>query len=185
MVSENRFDNAEASWTRIDENTVRGVDYTYRMDDSIAYDDVEMRFKPSNISGSVATGGILLRCTTYDNKGVDGYLINYVTELNLLQVYYLQNVYNSDGSPLVVAYVGGIEYAPMGNVVDTEFWAKLEGNVLTLNTAARQAAGEDALAVVDLTLNGQYPLYTCGYTGILAWTDNVAFDLTLAEFKAQ
>ena len=162
--------------------TIRVSGYGYALDNTTAYDDSQMVFRLTNNTGDVATGGIFLRATSKANKGIEGYLINYVTAGNYLQVYYVNNVYNTDGSSYVLTYLGGIVFGAYGNLVDTAFYSKIEGDKLYLNTLERQEAGQDALTVVDLTYGGQYDLFESGYTGVLSWNNGVTFDMEIANY---
>jgi len=170
-------------WTQTDANTARVSGYSYALDNTAVYGDCEFVFQAANNSGVIATGGVFFRATAGANNGVDGYLINYVSDRNFIQVYYLDNVYNTDGSQLKLDYLGGIVYN--GNVVGTSFYAKVEGATLYLNTLARQEQGEAALAVVDLTKGGTYELYASGNMGFLAWNEGVSFDLSLQSFAGE
>lgn len=170
------------TWTSVDDYTARISGYSYSLDGTKAYSDAELVFKATNNTGSIATGGVLLRCTTHGNHGVDGYLINVVSELHLIQVYYLENVYNTDGSPLVLTYLGGVDFGTNADVLNTEFYAKIEGDMLYVNTLERHKAGQPALVAADLTYGGVYEVYESGYFGILAWNDGVTYDLTLSRF---
>ena len=156
--------------------------YSYALDNSAKYADTEMVFTLSNNTADVATGGIFLRANQLPNNGIEGYLINYVTSGNYLQVYYVNNVYNTDGSAYVLTYLGGINFGAYGQLVDTQFYAKIEGQTLVLNTLDRHMAGQAPLTQVDLTHGGEYQVFESGYTGVLSWNKDVTFDLTVESF---
>ena len=173
---------AADTWTKANDYAIRVSGYGYALDNTTAYDDSQMVFRLTNNTGDVATGGIFLRATSKANKGIEGYLINYVTAGNYLQVYYVNNVYNTDGTEYVLTYLGGIVFGAYGELVDTTFYSKIEGDKLYLNTLERQEAGQDALTVVDLTYGGQYDLFASGYTGVLSWNNGVTFDMEIANY---
>ena len=175
---------AADSWTKANDYAIRVNGYSYALDNTTQYGDSQMVFRLTNNTGDVATGGVFLRATAKANKGIEGYLINYVTSGNYLQVYYVNNVYNTDGSSYVLTYLGGIVYGAYGNLVDTTFYAKIEGDKLYLNTLERQEAGQDALTVVDLTYGGEYEVFQSGYTGVLSWNNGVTFDMEIANYAA-
>ncbi len=173
------------SWTKTDNHTANVSGFSYALDNTKVYADSEFVFQTSNNTGSIATGGILLRATAGANNGVDGYLINYVSDQNFIQIYYLDNVYNTDGTDIVLTYLGGIVFGGYGNVVGTEFYAKIEGSTLYVNTLARHEQGEANLATVDLTNGGAYELYESGSFGFLAWNNGVSYDVTLENFTGE
>ena len=169
------------SWIKVDDNTLRVGGGSYALDHTTLYTDSELVFRLTGNTGNVGVGGIFLRATQNTNNGVDGYLINYSTESDLLQVWYVENAYNTDGTPHVMNYLGGIIYGSHGSVVDTEFYTKIEGDKLYVNTLARHMDGRDPLFEVDLTGGGQYQVFQSGYTGVLSWNSNVTFDLEISH----
>lgn len=154
---------------------------SYALDNTTLYTDSEMVFRVTGNTSNVGIGGIFLRATQNTNNGVDGYLINYSTESDLLQVWYMENAYNTDGSASVMTYLGGIIYGSHGSVVDTEFYTKIEGDKLYVNTLTRHMEGRDPLFEVDLTNGGQLEVYQSGYTGVLSWNSDVTFDLVISH----
>jgi len=173
------------SWSKVDKNTIKVNGFGYALDSTAQYGDSEIVFKVSNHTGDIGTGGVFLRATPRANGGVDGYLINYVTANNFIQIYYLSNVYNTDGSEYTLTYLGGIVYGNYGNVADTAFCAKIEGSTLYVNSVERQQQGSGWLATVDLTYGGAYEVYACGYTGVLAWNNGVSYDVTVQSFSGE
>ena len=172
-------------WEQLDAYTVRANDYVYALDNTAVYADSEVVFKMSNPSAGVGTAGVLLRGEKAANLGMYGYLINVNTNGNYIQIYYLNNSYNNDKTETVTKYIGGIVLNNYGiNAVGTEFYAKIEGSTLYVNTLERHLAGETKLIAVDLTNDGAYEVYEQGHTGILSWTTSV-FDLQLKRYAAQ
>jgi len=170
--------------TKVDDNTANLSGYAFAVDNTKVYDDAELTFKMSNNTGAVGTGGLFLRATHNENNGVDGYLINYVTEKNYIQVTYMGNLYATDGSTQTQTYIDGVVYGSYGSVVDTEFTVKIEGSTLIINTVDRIKAGQGALRTIDLTKGGTLPVYESGNVGIISWVKDAAFDLTIDKFVA-
>jgi len=168
-------------WSEANATTVNVNGFSYALDNTALYADSEIVFKASNNTGTIATGGVFLRAKSLSNKGIQGYLINYVTGGEYLQVYYVNNVYNTDGSAYTLTYIGGVNFGAYGKLVDTEFYAKIEGETLVLNTLARHMEGKTPLVEVDLTYNGQYVVFDSGYTGVLSWNNGVSFDLQISS----
>lgn len=173
------------TWTKTDDNTINMNGYSYALDKTATYSDMEVVFSVSNNTGNIATGGVFLRATANANNGIKGYLVNYVSEKNLMQVYYLDNVYNTDGTSYVLKYLGGVVFGSYGDVIGTEFHVKIEGDKLYLSTFEGYQAGEEPLAVVDLTYKGTYDVYESGCFGGLAWNNGVSYDLNLKHFKGE
>jgi len=170
------------TWEQIDENTLRVSGYSYALDCTSVNSDSEVVFSITNNTGVVGTGGVFLRATAKDNDGIEGYLINYVSSGNYMQVYYINNTYNTDGSTYIQKYLGGIAYGSSGDIIGTEFYARIEGDKLYLSTLDRQLAGQEPLLIVDLTYGGEYDLYESGYFGVLSWNVDTSFDFNLKHF---
>ncbi len=168
------------SWTKKAADALHMSGFSYILDDSAAYADVEVAFRMDNNTGSIGAGGVFLRATRNDATGIDGYLVNYVTDPNFIQIYYCQNLYNTTGADFVLTYLGGWVFP--GNVVGADFYVKTEGFTLYLTTLDEyEKNGISTAIVVDLTLGGQCPLYETGYMGVVCWAD-AGFDLTLPCF---
>jgi len=93
----------------------------------------------------------------------------------------MENTYNTDGTSATLNYLGGIAYGSYGSVVDTQFYAKIEGSKLYVNTLARHMEGRDSLFEVDLTGGGQYQVFQSGYIGIFSW-NSITFDLEISYY---
>ena len=177
---------AEDKWTKVNDNTINVEGNTYILDNTTIYGDMEVVFNMSNNAGSVTAGGLLLRTTANENRGIKGYWINYISTDNQIQVWYLDNKFNTNGTTEIQEYIGGIDYSSLGSVVGTDFYAKIEGSTLYLSTYAKHQAGEEPLAVIDLTRNGDLTVISEGYFGMLAWHGReISFDMQLKHFKAQ
>ncbi len=183
---DNSIQRSALNWVGVDDYTINLTGYTYSLDSTAVYKDPEGIFKFSNNSGAVGTAGILLNAHTGENKGMYGYLINCNTNGNYIQIYYVSNSYNNDGAAAATKYIGGIVLNNYGlQVEDTEFWFKIEGDKLYVNTVDRIAQGEDNMIVVDLTYDGVYEVYESGYTGLLAWANTTTYDIQLQRFAAE
>ncbi len=174
---------ATNTWSKVNDKTLHMSGYSYSLDDTMKYTDSEIVFRMDNNSGVVGTAGIFLRATRNSTTGIDGYLVNFVTDMNYIQIYYLKNVYNSNGTPLVLEYLGGWVFP--GSVVGTDFYVKIEGSSLYLTTLEDyREYGITKSILVDLTFGGQHALYKSGYMGELSWTDS-SFDLTVSCFSGK
>ena len=112
------------------------------------------------------------------NGGINGYLVNYVTDPNFIQIFYLNNAYA--GSSEVLTYIGGWAYT--GEVEGVDFYVKIEGGTLYLTTYANYlATGLSSAIAVDLTNNGAYAVYQSGYFGLISWNENVSYEFTLSH----
>ena len=172
-----------STWQTLDSKTVKANGYSYGMDNTTVYSDSEAVFKLSNATGNIGTAGLFLRANQAKNNGVDGYLVNVNTTANFIQVYYLSNTYNTDGSAMVTTYLGGIVCDSFGiTAAETEWYVKIEGSTLYVNTLARQQEGTGHIIAVDLTKGGTYAVYPHGHTGILSWVKDVSFDFQLKNY---
>jgi len=182
---ETRITRGTIDWTKVDDNTVNANGFNFIVDTTAVYGDSEAIVELSNSTGKIGTAGVLLRASVSEGKGVKGYLVNFNTNSNYIQIYHLNNNYNTDGSAATHTYVGGVVLNNYSlSAEDTQYYVKIEGSTLYVNTVERQQAGTKALATVDITKGGTLELYESGYTGILSWVSGVTFDLTLSEFTA-
>ena len=183
---ETSIQRSTLKWVSVDDYTINLTGSTYSLDSTAVYKNPEGIFKFSNNSGAVGTAGLLLNAHTGANKGMYGYLINCNTNGNYIQIYYVSNSYNNDGSSSATKYIGGIVLNNYGlRVEDTEFWFKLDGDKLYVNTVERKEKGEANMLVVDLTYDGAYEVYESGYVGMLAWASSVSYDIQLQRFAAE
>jgi hypothetical protein len=123
--------------------------------------------------------------TTGDNDGLDGYLANIVHNAsgdNFVQIWYLNNAYNSKGFA-ICTYIGGWVYP--NNLMGTSIRISFENGLASIFDANEYAEkGDTATRTdVDLTNNGAYSLYEGSdfHPSILQWegdkTVDVKFDL--------
>ena len=123
----------------------------------------------SELSGNVGVSGILFRAKQNITGGVDGYLLNYVSNetQQFLQILHLTNAYAQFGEGGPAAYIGGWVYP--GNVADTLFRAVVKNDTIYLYTEADyREMGELANGVsVPLALNGT--THRTGGIGFLNW----------------
>ena len=180
---ENSIRRGTLNWTKTDDNTIHAVGSTYSLDNTTVYSDSEGVIKLTNPTGKIGTAGLLLRANVNDGKGVNGYLINFNTNGNFIQIYHLSNNYNTDGSTGTHTYCGGIVLNNYSLTAEnTEFYFKIEGSTLYVNTVERQNSGTKMLASVDITKGGTLELYESGHTGMLSWASSVEYDFLLKEY---
>lgn len=178
LSASDRFSLSAEGWTKTESGGIRMSGFGYALDATAVYRDTEVTFRLDAPTGAVAVGGVFLRTSLSGNTGLNGYLINYVTDLNYLQVYYFQNCYNTNGSAITLQYIGGWVYP--GSVTGTLFHAGISGSTLYLTTQEDyEKYGFSSAIIVDLTYNGTYEVYPSGFVGGITWTENVGFDLTL------
>lgn len=73
-------------------------DFNYIIDNSAQGSRMEAVFRMSNNTGNIVTAGIVLRVSVTAGKGLNGYLLNFVYPANYMQIYYMNNAYNTNGS---------------------------------------------------------------------------------------
>ncbi len=154
-------------------------DYGHRLNSAVTYSDVSFTFKMSEISGVVATGGVMFRAKQTSTRGIDGYYVNLVSDANYVQIWYFNNAYNAGGTP-TLTYLGGWVYP--GSVINTTFRVIVRGSICYVyEEETYLSQGEDAYGCyADLSNNGQYAVYEEGYLGVLGW-NNVSFKLNLSD----
>lgn len=164
-------------------NTSSGVKYNmsnfgHVLDGNVSYSDLSFTLKLTENSGTVAIAGALFRATQTSGRGVNGYLINFVSDMNHVQIFYLNNYYNASGTP-AFQYLGGWVYP--GNVVGTTFRVVVKGTICRVYTEEDYVKyGEDAYGCsADLTSGAQY--YGSGYFGLVGWNENVSCKLEVAN----
>lgn len=185
LNADTHIERSALNWTKVDDYTINANGQNYSLDNTAVYGDSEAVIKLSNASGKIGTAGLLLRATATEGNGVDGYLVNVNTNSNYIQIYHLDNNYNTDGSTGTHTYVGGVVLNNYSlSAENTEFYVKIEGSTLYVNTVERQQAGTKVLATADLTKGGTLELYESGYTGVLSWASGVSFDFRLENFTA-
>lgn len=102
LSASDRFSLSAEGWTKTESGGIRMSGFGYALDATAVYRDTEVTFRLDAPTGAVAVGGVFLRTSLSGNTGLNGYLINYVTDLNYLQVYYFQNCYNTNGSAITL-----------------------------------------------------------------------------------
>ena len=171
---------AANDWTKTTDGAIRMHDFNYIIDNSAQGSRMEAVFRMSNNTGNIVTAGIVLRVSVTAGKGLNGYLINFVYPANYMQIYYMNNAYNTNGSASVIKYIGGLVYS--GDVVNTDFYVRTEGDMLYLCTYEQyRTSGITRAVAVDLTYGGQFEVYDAGYFGIISWTRDVSYDLTVSH----
>ena len=137
------------------------------------------------IQNEFPTLSIIFRATQTSALGLNGYLLNFVTEPNYLQVWYMRDAYGTSTSN-ELTYIGGWVFAE--EVEDTTFKVIIEGNniyIYTLESFLKN--GIDAYGCsVDLSVGGTKTVYNTGGFGILCWSSstNAQGKLTISNFRA-
>ena len=128
----------------------------------------------------VGVAGFLFRCKPNAvNDGIDGYLMNFVSNAyqQYIQIFYLTNCYNSNGTAVVCDYIGGWVFP--GMVLENQFEVTVSGNYITLKAATNQLS----VSLTGAQISANYTPYTSGSIGILSWQDT-ACTLNLTSIKA-
>lgn len=173
------FTNAITSSTG---NTFNIADFGWRVQREADYDEVNFTFRLSDNNTDVGVAGIMFNATLTSTNGIDGYLINYVTANNYLQIYYLANCYPQNGGTTVCDYIGGWVYT--GNVANTLFRAIVnDGKVRLYEEEVYQSAGEQAYGCeVGLQYKGN--TFTHGTVGFVSWQAGLTAQIEVANFAA-
>ncbi len=170
------------TWSKNEDGSIRMFGESYSLDTTAQYTDTDVVFSLFDNTGVIPTGGIFLRATRSSAGGIDGYLISYVTDLNYIQIYYVENGYSLGGGSETYTYLGGWVYP--GSVVGTTFYVRIQGSMLYLadeNTIARYGF-KDSIAV-NLAYGADGTpvpaVYQSGYTGVLCWANGRSCSLML------
>ncbi|MBQ7324795.1 MAG: hypothetical protein IJW98_03540 [Clostridia bacterium] len=142
----------------------------HRLNNNTLYTDMTFKFKLGDVTGNFDVAGPLFHASQSDALGIQGYMINIVTEPNYLQVWYFEECFGTANKNM--HYIGGWVFPE--EVEDTEFRAVIEGNMIYIYTEEDyQTKGKDAYGCsVDLSNNGQLKPYEYGAYGILCWNSN-------------
>lgn len=142
----------------------------HRLNNNTLYTDMTFKFKLGDVTGNFDVAGPLFHASQSDALGIQGYMINIVTEPNYLQVWYFEECFGTANKNM--HYIGGWVFPD--EVEDTEFRAVIEGNMIYIYTEEDyQTKGKDAYGCsVDLSNNGQLTPYEYGAYGILCWNSN-------------
>ena len=142
----------------------------HRLNNNTLYTDMTFKFKLGDVKGNFDVAGPLFHASQSDALGIQGYMINIVTEPNYLQVWYFEECFGTANKNM--HYLGGWVFPD--EVEDTEFRAVIEGNMIYIYTEEDyQTKGKDAYGCsVDLTGGGQRTPYEYGAYGILCWNSN-------------
>lgn len=156
-------------------------DYGHILDSNVCYSDLSFTLKMTDNSGTVATAGALFRARQTSGRGIDGYMINLVSDMNYVQIWYFNNAYQASGSTPVLKYLGGWVYPK--NVVGTTFRVVVKGTIcLVYDEEDYIKYGEDAYGCsADLTSGDKY--YSDGYFGVLGWNGGVNLKLEVASLS--
>lgn len=139
-------------------------------------------FRLSDANANIGIAGVLFRATNTQGRGINGYLINYVTSNNYIQVWYLNNAYQAAGTP-TLEYIGGWVFP--ATVENTLFRATVSGNYVYIYTEEDYIKlGKNSYGCsVDLTDNGKFDLWTEGGIGLLSW-ETISCKMEIANICA-
>ena len=145
------------------------AEFGHRILNTVQYGDLTFTFRMSELSGNVGQSGILFRAKQNILGGVNGYLLNFVSNdtQQYLQILHLNNAYAQFGESGPANYLGGWVFP--AKVADTLFRAVVKGDTIFLYIETDWLEmGELANGVsVPLAFNGS--AYPSGGIGILNW----------------
>ena len=148
----------------------------HRLNNTYQYGDISFNVSITELKGNTPTTSVIIRGKQLPTLGLNGYLINFVTELNYVQVWYMKDAYGTSTN-YVLDYLGGWVFPK--EVEDTTFKVIVKDKyvyVYTLEDFINN--GENAYGCsVDLTKGGAYALYTSGGLGVVNWTTNTTVTL--------
>lgn len=149
----------------------------HRLNTNTLYSDMTFLFKLSDVNGTFDVAGPLFRATQSDALGIQGYMINIVTEPNYIQIWYFEECFGTANKNM--HYIGGWVFP--GEVENTEFRAIVEGNMVYIYTEEDyQAKGKEAYGCsADLSFGGKLAPYTSGAYGVLCWNSNTGASGTM------
>lgn len=164
--------------------TFTGSGCAYKLHTGLDVADSSFSVTASNATADVGVAGFLFRCKkNTEHDGIDGYLFNYVANANnqFIQIHYLQNCYNTDGSALVCDYIGGWVFP--SQVIGTTFHAKVEGNLIRIYIDSNPTG-----ITVNLTgsdVGKSYVAHTSGGFGVISWQEGLTVDLTIKNIETK
>ncbi len=167
------------------QNNVFNVEHDGHRIVNESYGDMSFNVCLGQIKNEFPTLSIIFRATQTPALGLNGYLLNFVTEPNYLQVWYMREAYGTSSSN-ELTYLGGWVFPE--EVEDTTFKVIIEGNniyIYTLESFLKN--GKDAYGCsVDLSVNGTKSVYKEGGFGILSWSSSTQAQgkLTISNFRA-
>ena len=152
------------------------TEYGFKLYNGIDAKDFTMRVTPSSTGNACEIAGYLVRCKKNAvNNGLDGYLVNFVSRggEQYVQVYYLVNCYNTDGSALVCQYIGGWVFP--GQVLGTTFDITVAGKFINIS-----ANGQSLYVPLDGSAAGlNYAVHQSGGIGLISWHSGLTVDLSI------
>ena len=162
--------------------TFTGSGCAYKLHTGLDIIDSSFSVTASNATADVGVAGFLFRSKkNAEHDGIDGYLFNYVANASnqFIQIYYLQNCYNTDGSALLCDYIGGWVFP--SKVIGTTFHASVEGNLIRIYTDSYPTG-----VTVNLTgsdVGKSYTAHTSGGFGVISWQEGLSIDLTFNNIE--
>ena len=165
-----------ANITGGDNGLFSGKEFGFKLYTALECANSTLTVTPSNANGNVSVAGYFVRCKkNATNDGIDGYLVNFVSNATeqYVQIFYLQNCYNTDGSSLICDYIGGWVFN--GQVLGTTFEVTVEGNYITV-----AANGSSVSVALDGSSVGKsYTVHQNGGFGLISWQEGLTIDLTI------
>lgn len=169
-----KFENA--NFTAVINSSTDGKlilnDFGHRLFGGINAADLSFTFRLSDLVGECGIGGILFRAKRDGGNGVCGYLINYVTKENYIQIWYCDGAYG--GSKNILHYIGGWVFP--GEVEETLFRATVENDCVYIYTQAdylrlgRKGYG-CSVPLNGSNMNLNLPVFGAGALGVVNWQD--------------
>ena len=159
-----------------DGNTFNVNGFGFDLYNDVIASDFDVVITP-NSTGDVGVAGLLFRTKKNSiNDGLDGYLLNFVSNASqqYIQIYYLVNCYNTNGSAVVCDYMGGWVYP--SRILGTEFRVRVFGSYLFIET------DNHYLGVAICLEDVNHPEYKAGNFGLISWANTQA-DLTINNLK--
>ena len=148
-------------------NTVKTNQVGWQLNDT-TYDDFDIVFSVNN-SQDIARQGIFLRANkSSSGDGIDGYLINLVSDANnqFIQVWYMDAAWGSNEPNVVCDYVDG--YIHSSSVKDVQFRIRLDGNMLYIFLEQEYQSG-NINPCCTINLGVKPTIYQSGFIGMINW----------------
>ena len=173
-TGENCEKNEAVNFTAVINNSKNNklmlYDFGHRLYKNIDASDLSFTFRMSDLTGECGIGGVLFRASRDGGNGVNGYLINYVTDADYIQIWYLAGAYG--GSRNYLEYIGGWVFPD--EVEDTLFRAIVENDHIYIYTEADyRRLGKNgygcSVALDGSNMGHNLPVYRSGMLGVVNW----------------
>lgn len=159
------------------------AEYGWRLQENADYSELNFTFRLDSFTNDVGIAGILFNASKTENNGVNGYLLNYVTANNYLQIWYLNNSYPQNGGTVVCEYIGGWVFP--GTVADTLFRAIVrDGFIYLYEDSAYRSAGDKAYGCAVELKCQDYERFYHGSVGFVSWQTDLTSCFEIKYFSA-